>query len=214
MRSASAIRDDLCDTLTHIQSTYAHVRSTTGNGPGRFLTFPDAYRITEGLLLSAWSNWETFCRELVICDLANDLRGALRKDVQTFKSDTARHRLAERVLSHPDAPEKFVEWSDYRSVKSRAGEFLGPGHRFEGNLPMENDIVMIRRTRNAIAHQSDKAWISFMAMIKVPPFALQPNQRRAITPGRFMYAHTWGGADNVFLRSVSTLSNAAHALVP
>jgi len=209
--SAQTIRDEYFDTLAHIQQVFPKLMGHLGrNG---IFSFPDVHKLSEGLFLSAWTYWEGFLRALISEDLATDPKGILVREVTKFRYINAPYRLAERILNHPDHPDKFVEWPDYGAVVKRANEFLGPGHRFVTPLPQDSDLTKLRRIRNAIAHKSDKAWASFTSLVSEPPFKLQPVQRRGITPGRFLSSHEWNGAP-VLQTSVNVLRSAAQTLVP
>ncbi len=205
------IRDGYLDTLAHIDSAYVKVIGQVGRG--RLFVFPDIHKLSEGLFLSAWTYWEGFLADLLWTDLATDPRGLLRKDVSRFKRTNAPYRLADLMLTHPDHPQKFVDWSDYNRVVERANVFLGAGHRFSVALPQAEDIKKLKRLRNAIAHRSDNAWDSFMSLVGAPPFSLPPAQRRGLTPGRFLYAHQWNGT-KVMQNSLTILRGAARTLVP
>jgi len=209
--SAPAIRNEYLATLTHIEQVFPKLAANLGRH-GVF-TFSDVHKLTEGLFLSAWTYWEGLLRSLISYDLATDPHGLLRHEVIKFRYANAPERLAERILNHPDHPERYVEWSDYDVVVTRANEFLGQGHRFVSPLPQGIDLVRLRRIRSAIAHKSDKAWKSFTALVSEVPFNLAPTQRRGITPGRFLSSHQWNGA-TVIRTSVGVLRAAAHALVP
>lgn len=209
--SAQAIRAEYLATLVHIDSVFPKLQGNLGRH-GIF-TFPDVHKLTEGLFLSAWTYWEGLLRSLISYDLATDTNGVLRRDARHFRYGNAPYRLAERILNHPDHPERFVEWSDYGLVVARANEFLGQGHRFVSPLPQSDDLVRLKRIRNAIAHNSDKAWESFTALVSEVPFNLSPVQRRGITPGRFLSSHLWNGAP-VIQTSVGVLRAAANALAP
>lgn len=204
-------RDRYLDSLAHIDSAYIKITGLVGRG-GK-LSFPDVHKLTEGLFLSAWTYWEGFLRELLWLDLAAAAGGTLNSEVKQFRTKNAPYRLAERILNHPDHPDKFVEWSDYNIIVKRANEFLSPGHRFVNPLPQGNDIAQLKRIRNAIAHKSDRAWESFISLVSAAPFSLVGTQRRGLTPGRFLYSHQWGGT-GVMQHSVATLRAAAGVLVP
>jgi len=204
-------RNGYLDTLNHVESAYEKVIGHVGAG-GVF-NFPDVHKLTEGLFLSAWTYWEGFLSDLVWLDLSTDIRGVLCSEVRKFRVKNARYRLAERILNHPDHPEKFVDWSDYTSIVSRANELLGAGHRFSAPLPQASDIAKLKKIRNAIAHRSDKAWDGFKLLVTAPPFNLAATQRRGLTHGRFLYAHQWNGT-SVMQQSIVVLRTAASALVP
>ena len=204
-------RDRYLDSLDHIDAAYLKIGGMVGRHGA--LTFPDVHKLTEGLFLSAWTYWEGFMREVLLLDLATDPSGILMKDVRSTRTKNAPYRLAERILNHPDHPEKFVEWSDYNGVAKRARAMLGPGHRFTDPLPQLQDIEKLKRMRNAIAHKSDRAWDSFVTLVKASPFSLASTQMRGLTPGRFLYSHRWGGT-TVMQHATATLRAAAHVIVP
>ncbi len=205
------LRDGYLETLAHVEAAYGKIAALVGRG--RPLTFPDVHKLSEGLFLSTWTYWEGFLCDLLWTDLASDPRGLVLADVSKFRSRNSAWRIADLVLTHPDHPEKFVDWSDYRQVVKRANFFLAAGHRFTDPLVQADDIVKIKRLRNAIAHRSDKAWKSFLSLVTDAPFNFTPAQRRGLTPGRFLYAHQWNGA-SVMQHSIATLRGAANALVP
>lgn len=202
-------RDDFLRTLAHIEDVAQKIRSNLGRG-GVF-TFPDQHKIAEGLFLSAWTHWEEFLRTVLIDDLATEAKGFVRKDVREFRVKGAPRRLAERILFHPDHPTRFVEW-DFGAVKSRADEFLPDGHRFS-HFPTKASVDKMKRIRNAVAHKSDRAWESFMQLVKDPPFNLSASQRKGLTVGRFLVTANWG-TDRVIHRSIQILSQSAGQLVP
>ncbi len=210
--SQQTLCDELLATLTHISDVLSKV--TRNSGPNGVLSAPDLHKIAEGLFLSAWTHWEQFTHYLLVEDLATDGRSILHRRVRQFRTVKAPRYLANQLLNHPDHPQRFVEWSDYAAVVSRANDFLGAGNRFAATpLPRRGDLDLLRRIRNAIAHRSDKAWDSFVRLCRDAPFSLKPRQMRGITPGRFLVAHTWNGQP--ILRDVIVLLDAAaRHLVP
>jgi len=187
---------------------------TQNSGPNGILTPPDLHKLAEGLFLSAWTHWEQFTHSLLIEDLATTPTSKLNRGVSAFRTTGAARRLANQLLTHPDHPQKFIEWSDYGSVVSRANEFLGAGNRFAVTpLPRRGDLELLKRVRNAVAHRSDKAWNSFLALCRDQPFATPPAQMRGITPGRFLVSHNWNGR-SVIRDTISLLDGAAKHLVP
>lgn len=204
------IKARFLSTLSHVAVMSVKLKANTG--PGRAFSFPDQHKFSEGLFLTCWTHWEEFIRELLVADLATDRDGFVLRDVRQFRVQGAPWRLAEAVLFHPDHPEKFVEW-DFGYVKSRAETFLPVGHRFTGNLPRQVDLDRMKRIRNAIAHKSDRAWISFIKLAQDVPFNLNKNQMRGITVGRFIAAHTWNGND-LIEESINVFRGYATFLVP
>lgn len=203
-------RDRYLDSLDHIEAAYGKIAALVGIGGA--LTFPDVHKLTEGLFLSSWTYWEAFLRDVLVRDLASDPNGAVLREIRHPRTRNAPFRLAEKVLNHPDHPNKFVDW-DYAQVVSRADAYLAAGHRFAAPLPQRADIDRLKRIRNAIAHRSDRAWESFINLVSGPPFNLTANQRRGLTPGRFLYAHQWSGT-NVMEHALASLRAAAQNLVP
>jgi hypothetical protein len=213
MPTTVELRTDFATTITHIRNVFAKIRAMSGLHQS--LTFPDLHKLSEGLFLSAWSHWEELCRDLMIVDLATTTGSALRRDVRHFRTRGAPVRLAERMLNHPDHPDRFVDWNEYATVVQRANAFLATGHRFVNPLPapLGTDLGYLKRIRNSIAHRSDRAWTSFVTMVGAGPFNLTSSQRRGITPGRFVSAHQWGG-DFVLDHTLNTLDSIALTLVP
>lgn len=210
--SQHRLRDQFLDTLRHIGNVLTKV--TQSSGPQGFLSAPDLHKLAEGLFLSAWTHWEQFTHYLLVEDLATIATSKLHRGVRQFRTKGAAWRLANSLLSHPDHPRKFIEWSDYADVVSRANEFLGAGNRFAATpLPRRGDIDLLKRVRNAIAHRSDKAWDSFIRLCRDPPFAIPPPQMKGMTPGRFLVAHTWNNQP-VLRDTISMLDAAARHLVP
>ncbi len=204
------IRDDFIFTLTHIERILARLEKNTGKA--KEFDFADFHKLAEGLFLSAWSHWEEFTRTLLFQDLATDSKGILRKDIKKFRTKLAPSRLAERILNHPDHPEKFIDWSEYNFVVTRAKEFLGTGNRLTStSLPRISDLSHLKRIRNAIAHKSDKAWVSFKSLVTSNPFNLPST--KFITPGRFLVAHKWNG-NTVLKEALSLFRTWATHLVP
>jgi hypothetical protein len=207
-----ALRDGFLGTLTHIGGVLDKV--TRNSGPNGILSAPDLHKIAEGLFLSAWTHWEQFTHYLLVEDLATDGRSMLHRRVKGFRTANASRYMAAQLLNHPDYPVRFIEWSGYGTVVSRANEFLGAGNRFAATpLPRRGDLDLLRRVRNAIAHRSDKAWDSFLKLCRNTPFGLQPRQMRGITPGRFLVAHTWNGQP-ILRDTLDLLNAAARHLVP
>lgn len=203
-------RNEFTRTLDHLEVIANKVAGLLG--PRGTITFPDHHKLSEGLFLSAWTHWEEFIRLLLVDDLATEPAGFVLKDVKKFRVKGAPRRMAERVLFHPDHPQKFVEW-DFGRVKSRADTFLPAGHRFAVALPRQGDLDKLKRVRNAVAHKSDRAWESFKKLVSDAPFNLQPNQRRALTVGRFLTSHQWNG-QSVLLESFHVHRTHAAHLVP
>jgi hypothetical protein len=107
---------------------------------------------------------------LLIEDLATSPTSKLHRGVRGFRARGSAWRLANQLLSHPDHPQKFIEWSDYGSIVSRANEFLGAGNRLIATpLPRRGDLDLLKRVRNAVAHRTDKAWESFLSLCRSPP---------------------------------------------
>jgi len=180
MRTALEHRQAFCKTLILVRESFGRIR--TNSGTSKSLRFPDLHKLTEGLFLSGWTYWEGFCRDVLIYDLATDGRGKLRSEISNFRTKNAPIRLAARMLNHPDHPEKCVDWSDYKTVRDRANEFLAAGHRFTV-LARSADVANLKRIRNAVAHRSDKAWEGFRSLVTSAPFSLGGRQLRGITPG-------------------------------
>src|SRR6266498_2128092 len=136
------LRDEFLTTLTHIASVWTKVSQNTG--PRGILSPPDLHKISEGLFLSAWTHWEQFTHYLLIEDLATRPTSKLHLGIRHFRTSGAAWRLANQLLSHPDHPQKFVDWSDYSAVVSRANEFLGAGNRFAVTpLPRRSDLDLL-----------------------------------------------------------------------
>lgn len=211
MRTPANIRDEYIDSLNHISSAYGKICGQVGRG--HLLSFPDIHKLSEGLFLSALTYWEALCRDLMVTDVATVSTGILRSEIKQFRTKNAPYRLAERLLNHPDHPEKFVEWSSFESIVSRANEFLGAGHRYLLTPAEKQDLAKIKKIRNAIAHKSDKAWDNFSSLIRGAPFNLTGIQCRGVTPGRFIYAHQWSGV-TVMEKTLMVLEDAARTLVP
>jgi hypothetical protein len=206
------LRDDFLNTLAHIGSVLTKV--TQNSGPKGFLSAPDLHKLAEGLFLSAWTHWEQFTHYLLVEDLATSVTSKLHRGVRQFRTRGAAWRIANQLLSHPDHPRRFGEWSDYADVVSRANEFLGAGNRFAATpLPRRGDIDLLKRVRNAVAHRSDRARDSFLRLCRDVPFSIPPPQMKGITPGRFLVAHLWNGQP-ILRDALSMLDNAARHLVP
>lgn len=212
MRTAADIRDEYIDSLHHIRSAYTKICGQVGKG--HVLSFPDVHKLSEGLFLSALTYWEALCRDLMVTDVATANTSSLRAEIKKFRTKNAPYRLAEKLLNHPDHPEKFVEWSSFESIISRANEFLGDQqHRYTLTDAEKKNLVKIKKIRNAIAHKSDKAWENFSSLIRAAPFNLTGIQCRGVTPGRFVYAHQWDGV-TVMEKTLRVLEEAAKTLVP
>lgn len=206
------LRDDFLSTLSHLGSVFTKL--TQNSGAGGFLVDTDIHTIAEGLLLSAFTHWEQFTRYLLILDVAHSPASQLQRDIQQFRDADAPLRLATKLLNHPDHPQRFIEWSNYGDIISRANELLGAGNRFVAPpLPRRGDLDLLKRVRNAIAHRSDKAWASFLNLCEDPPFSLPPAQIVGITPGRFLVAHNLNGQP-VLRDAITLLAAAARHLVP
>ena len=181
-------------------------------GRNAIFTFPDQHKIYEGLFLSAWTHWEEFLRSLLVHELATDAGGFVLKDITKFRIKGTPYRLAERILLHPDHPNRFVEW-DYQLVKNRADQFLSTEHIFSIAPPRVNDLEILKRIRNAVAHKSDRARDSFLKLVLDQPFSLSLTQRRGISVGRFLAAHNWNN-NRILVESVRCLRQTALHLVP
>ena len=210
--SQESLRDEFLATLRHIDSVLTKV--TQNSGPHGFLSAPDVHKLAEGLFLSAWTHWEQFTHYLLIEDLATNPASKLHRGVREFRTKAASWRLANQLLSHPDHPQKFIEWSDYNFVVSRANEFLGAGNRFATPpLPRRSDLNLLMRVRNAVAHRSDRAWEKFLSLCRDAPFSISSSRMRGMTPGRFLVTHNWNGQP-VLRDTIAMLAAAARHLVP
>ena len=207
-------RDSFLKTLTHIQDINKRLVSLVG--PNLTLKSPDYHKLSEGLLLSAWTHWEQFIRELVIEDLSSNPKSKLGREVKRFRTKGAAKRLSTALMDNPDDG-KFIEWGDYGAVVKRAKNFIGNNNRFidsSGKSLLDvNDIQKVKTMRNAVAHKSDGAWSSFKTMAKASPFSLQPNQMKGLTVGRFLIAHYWGN-ELVVVAVINKLVANARLLVP
>lgn len=210
MKTVSDSKLEIQTTLNHIRAVFNKLHNQSGIH--RPFTFPDAHKLTEGLLLSVWTHWEEFLQETLIIDLATNNDGFLKKDIKKFRTIGAPLRYAEKILSHPDAPDKFIEW-DYSVVQKRAGVYLAAGHRYPHALVRQNDLDKLKRIRNGIAHKSDKAWASFIKLVKDAPFHLVGTQLRGMTAGRFAYSHQWNG-NPVLIESINIIDACVNQLVP
>ena len=204
------IRDRFLHTLDHIERTAGKLEPLTGMRKDQPLRFADLHKLSEGLFLASWTDWEEFLRELFIEDLATDASGALRREVKVFRTKRASWRLADSIVGHPDAA-KWIEWSEYAAVKGRADSLLGAGNRFSSAAINQENLARLKRIRNAIAHKSDHAWESFKDLARQTPFSL--SDMRGITVGRFLVAHEWNG-HTVLRESLTILQSNARALVP
>ena len=227
MLTAIQLRVDFIKSITHIRSVAGKVRSNSG--PKKPLSAPDSHKLAEGLFLSGVAHWEEFSQALLISDLALQSTSALRKDIASFKSNAARDRVAEMIVSHVDHPTGFYDWSEFSKVHSRALTLLGASSRFNVVLPpvppstqsknqsalaaFTTDLTDFKIIRNAIAHKNDKAWDAFMRLVKRSPFSLTSSQRRGITPGRLVIAHNIGTVP-VLVHMLDRLEQAAKVLVP
>lgn len=218
--SAATIRDQFLITLDHIERT--RVKLSDNTGPRSAFRQPDQHKLAEGLFLSAWTHWEEFLRKLFIEDLATLPHSGLNHEIRNYRTKGARYRLAAIMVDHPDE-RRFVEWSVFKDIIPRADVLIGNPNRFRtvGTAPgpgvaaplNQNDLELLKRIRNAIAHKSDYAWQSFRGLVSSPPFNLAPRQRRGITTGRFLTAHNWNGTP-VLAYSISIFRHNAQLLVP
>ncbi|HEY2346383.1 MAG TPA: hypothetical protein VGH80_10930 [Xanthomonadaceae bacterium] len=227
MKTAQRLRDEFIDSIIHIRG--AATRVTRNSGPKGVLTAPDSHKIAEGLFLSAVTHWEELCQALLVLDLATSTLGKLRKDVRLFRTANSPVRLAELMMTHIDHPNAFYDWSEFNRICARADAYLAPGHRFSPPAPIPpatkpphstalpsatvEDLARFKRIRNAVAHKTDKAWESFMSLVRGAPFNMAPAQRRGITPGRFLVTQQWNGV-TVIHHTLNVLEGAARVLVP
>lgn len=227
MQTALQLRTDLVTTIAHLRSVSIKVRANSG--PKKALSAPDSHKIAEGLFLSVVTHWEEFCQALIISDLALHASSSLRKDVSSFKSGAARDRVAEMIATHIDHPNAFYDWSDFSKIHSRSIALLRVPNRFNVVVPatppavgtknqsslsaFTTDLTDFKIIRNAIAHKSDKAWDAFMRLVLRAPYGLTTSQRRGITPGRFVIAHTVG-ANPILVHTLDRIEQAAYVLVP
>lgn len=213
MATDTSIRDDLVATLLHVDDAFSRVSSVSG--PTSVVKPPDVHKTAEGLFLSAWTHWEEFVRRLFVYDLGTRTNGALHREIRKggLRYVHSGHRLAELIVGHPDDG-KWIEWSSITVVRDRADDLLGAGHRFAGlSATQLTDINRLKKIRNAVAHKSDKAWDDFMHVISVAPYGLTVAQRKFVTPGRLLAAHSVAGA-KILAHSTAVLRTAAMTLVP
>lgn len=206
------LRNEFLDRLTHVGNVLTIVTQNTS--PGGMLAETDLHLIAEGLFLSAWTHWEQFTHYVLVEDVATSVTSKLHCEIQSFRTTDAPWRLANQLLNHPDHPQRYIEWSDYAFVVSRANEFLGAGNRFSATpLPRRGDLDLLKRVRNAVAHRSDAAWNSFVRLCRDAPFSLPAGAMADVTPGRFLVAHVWNGRP-VLRDAIFLLDAAARHLVP
>lgn len=206
------LRHQFTDTISHVRQVVTTVRGNSG--PHGIFRPPDTHKIVEGLFLSGWTHWEQFLHYLLVCDVAFVQSSILRRSVTRFRTRGAPRRIADQMLTHPDHPKAFVDWSEYETIRQRADEYVGRNHRFDRlNNDRRTRLAFLKRIRNAIAHRSDRAWESFTNMCRTPPFNLTRRQMRGITPGRFLIAHNWNG-QIIILESMTILEDSARAIVP
>jgi len=205
-------RDEFVATLDHIDDAFDRV--LRNSGPMGVLTPPDVHKLSEGLFLSAWTHWEEFLRWLMTLDLAHLRWSFLTWEVKDFRFKYSRRRLAQAILGHPDE-KKWVEWSNIGDVLTRADALFNSPHRFNALRASTNDLDIMRRVRNAVAHKSDHAWLSFLKLARAAPFSLAGRQMKFITTGRFLSTATWGPAGGPVLKEgVARLRTLAQGLVP
>ena len=216
-QEANLTDTDIRDSFTSLIDRLNGVRTRTAalSGNRQPLSFPDWHVLAEGVLLYAWTGWETFLRSLFVMDLATDTGSVLRKDVKAggFRYAGSPMRIASMIVDHPDDG-KFVEWNSIDSVRSRADSMLPNGHRY-GSVT-GNQIGEVRRTktvRNAVAHKSDAAWASFIELVSMQPYSLTSNQRKGLTVGRFLVGHKIA-QQSVLEHYLTNLRACATALVP
>jgi len=185
------LRDRFLATINHTRDISLKVTNHTVARGERIFVSPDQYKIFEGLFLTGWTYWEQFIRQLLIADLANLPSSILRNKVSNFRTTKANEKLAELLLDHPDAPDRWIEWSSISTIRKRADNYLGTTNRFSVLAPVQSDFKKLKIIRNAVAHKSDKAWIDFKDLITNTPFSLTPNQRKGVTVGRFLANHHW-----------------------
>lgn len=210
MRPPADIKSDLVDSLNHLKQVVGKLRSESGKG--KLFTFPDAHKLSEGIILSGWTHWEAFIREILTYDVATDNKGALCGEITKFRTKGAPGRLAERIVNHPDSPEKWVEWN-YNDVVTRANAFLGSSHRYPASLARGNDLTYLKRIRNGIAHKSDKARDSFLKLVSNAPFSIPSKKRSGITVGRFLFSHKWN-TNFVLEESIKVIEDCCNQLIP
>ena len=227
MRTPQQLRDEFIASITHIRDATSRVLQNSG--PHGVLTAPDSHKIAEGLFLSAVTHWEEFCQALLILDIATTPQSALLRDIKKFRTKNAPQRLAELLMTHVDHPNGFHDWSEFSRICARADAYLPANHRFAPPPPVPpatkpphstalptvvfEDLIKFKRIRNAVAHKTDKAWESFMGLVKGVPFNMLPAKRRGITPGRFLVSQQWSGSIAIH-HTINTPENAAKTLVP
>lgn len=227
MKTAIQLRIDFVNSVTHIRTVTTKIRANSG--PRNVFSAPDSHKVAEGLFLSGVAHWEEFCQAVLTSDLALQASSSLRKNVNSFRSNAARDRVSEMIVSHVDHPSGFYDWSEFSKVHSRALALLGPTNRFNVVVPpvqpntdpknqsalsaFSADLTDFKIIRNAIAHKNDKAWDAFMRLVKRVPYSLTASQRKGITPGRFVIAHSVG-ANPILVHALNRLEQAAYALVP
>lgn len=207
------IRDSFIALVDRLNGVRQRTAALAGNHQP--LSFPDWHVLAEGVLLYAWTGWESFLRSLFIVDLATDPASVLRKDVKVggFRYAGSAKRIASMFVDHPDES-RFVEWSSIDTVRDRASSMFPKGHRY--GAVTGNRLAEVRRTkvvRNAVAHKSDKAWADFIDLVAKQPYSLASNQRKGLTVGRFLVAHQVSG-QSVLEHYLINLKDAASDLVP
>ena len=211
MKQPPALRDEFLKTIAHFELVAQRVQGAT-QPRGKVFASTDQHKLAEGLFLGAWTHWEQFVRELFITDLASAAQGVLLSEVRAFRTKGAPHRLASRILDHPD-DERWIEWSKINDIRDRADTLLGSPHRYVCLTKRQATFQTLSPIRNAVAHKSDVAWAKFRRLVQAPPFSLSPKQMKGLTVGRFLTAHRWG-TNLVLDAAISHLRDTAQALVP
>lgn len=207
-------RDDVLKRLVEIQKTFQKIQSNHGNRA--VLKSPDFYRVSEGLLMNAWTAFESFIEEIFIWDVAEESKGPVGKWARKPRSKKGYYHIATRIVGGL-SPQEFTAWHNLKVVKDRAKFLELRSSRFLQLTPADIKTSQeVQTFRNAIAHHSGTAKLKFLRLLKDPKFKLNSKKRKGITVGRALCTVKKNptGGNVLFVDLIDELKRIIQLLVP
>lgn len=182
-RKISTVFDDFVSTIEALLRLDRRNQDQYQSGPGRpsseRLSTSQMSLLTEGIFMRAFSSYERFVEDVFVL---------YTRGKKTRSGVSVRSFLTPRSNSHArdmlQSNRNFLDWNDPDLVIQRAETYLSTGGPIKTALATHRSSLQImRRIRNASAHQSGQALLSYanavQTELRAPPLKLPP-------PGEFL----------------------------
>ena len=164
-RRVSAVLRDFRNDLGRWRRLHEQSQKRYFSGPGRpgnnRLTEAQMYLISEAIMFKGFSSYERLLEEIFVlyCRGMKDVKGRTIKSY--IHPENAGH--ARSILK---SSMNFLEWNSVDTVISRCDVYLEDGNPIKSALAANRaSLEIIRKIRNAIAHNSDEAWAQYRKVL-------------------------------------------------